>query len=187
MADKDRTSYSGIFLLLAIVGVLSAIVLPHLIEKYCRPLPERTKIDLRDIAVALETYYLDNSCYPLAVNAMGRPVIKPITDDYYTTGYIPGMLTTPIAFLTDIPVDRYAPMNSIGWSRGYRYAAKRWSYWILASRGPDNDDDMVVEDYILSASGDITHYVSHFGPGKAVEYDPTNGTRSSGDIFRTGP
>lgn len=90
MADKDRTSYSGIFLLLAIVGVLSAIVLPHLIEKYCRPLPERTKIDLRDIAVALETYYLDNSCYPLAVNAMGRPVIKPITDDYYTTGYIPG-------------------------------------------------------------------------------------------------
>ena len=57
----------------------------------------------------------------------------------------------------------------------------------MTSAGPDRDQDMILEDYIRSASGDIRLYLTQFGAGAAVEYDPTNGLGSSGDVFRTGP
>jgi hypothetical protein len=142
---------------------------------------------LRTIAIALECYYIDNSCYPPAADATGKWVIKSASGEHYNSGYVSWILTTPIAYLRDVPRDRFAPPSPLNGSEGYRYAATYSGYWILTSRGPDGDDDMVPEDYILSASGDITRYVSHFGPGRAVEYDPTNGVGSNGDIFRTGP
>lgn len=92
----------------------------------------------------------------------------------------------PDPILEGFLLDPYGPVSDF--PNGFHYAVNQHDrYWILASRGPDEDFDMVAENYILSARGDITLYLSHLGSGKAVVYDPTTGARSSGDIFRTGP
>ena len=96
------------------------------------------------------------------------------------------MLTTPVDHQSSIPFDPFAPKRDSYWARTYRYATNGKTCWILTSLGEDKDADMVVEDYIRSASGDIRLYLFQFG-GPYVEYDPTNGTISDGDVFRTGP
>jgi hypothetical protein len=60
----------------------------------------------------------------------------------------------------------------------YRYASNGRRY-IVFSAGPDGDDDATTETRMqYLETGDRTALA-------AVEYDPTNGVQSSGDIFLT--
>lgn len=149
----------------------------------------RAKSEIRNQGVALETYYIENHSYPPAVDGQGK--IIAFSEDSYnlSSGYVPWLLTTPVAHNPSIPDDPFGPKGRQDpyWSKTYRCAVKAKEYWIMTSAGPDGDQDMILEDYIRSASGDIRLYLTQFGVGDAVEYDPTNGLGSSGDIFRTGP
>ncbi len=147
----------------------------------------RAKSEIRNLAVALEKYYIENNSYPPAVD--GEGTIVPFSEDGLdlSWGHVPWLLTTPVGYQSSIPHDPFRPREGAGWSRTYRYATKAKEYWIMASAGPDLDQDMLLQGYIRSASGDITRYLTQYGKGTAVEYDPTNGVMSSGDVFRTGP
>jgi len=163
--------------------------LDHIRYPSARAKVARAKSEIRNLAVALETYYMENNTYPPAVDGQGK--IIPFSEDAYdlSSGYVPWLLTTPVAHNPSIPDDPFGPKGRQDpyWSKTYRYAAKAKAYWIMTSAGPDLDQDMILEDYIRSASGDIRLYLTQFGEGTAVEYDPTNGLGSSGDVFRTGP
>jgi len=187
LADKKRVSYSGIFILVTVCGISFAFASMNMLIDYLKYSSHPNVVgSLRLIGIALESYYTDNSYYPLAVDEMGQLAIYSASGESYSTGNVPWVLTTPIPYLKTFFSDPYGPSSDF--PNGFHYAVNPHDrYWILVSRGPDEDFDMIAEDYIFSASGDITRYLSHFGPGKAVEYDPTNGVGSSGDIFRTGP
>jgi len=97
------------------------------------------------------------------------------------------VLTSPIAYISEIPKD---PFNREG-NRHYRYGISHHdSYWILAGNGPDGDEDLDVDRFCLESGLLIAHnssdtiYYGYDKPLTEYMYDPTNGTKSNGDIIR---
>jgi len=146
----------------------------------------KCKTGIRDISSSLESYYTDHHCYPPAVNANGEIIPFATEGIPISAGFVSWILTTPKVYLASIPYDPFSEKESNPTQRTYRYATNGRTGFILASRGPDWDFDMDLAAYITDASCDITRYLTQFG-GTQVEYDPTNGLLSSGDVFRTGP
>lgn len=111
--------------------------------------------------------------------------------EHYMGDYSP--LTTPIAYLKDVPVDHFAS----GEKPRYRYGISpvEFGRWILAGNGPDGDADLDVNRFGRSGGrwepplkrGDPI-YTWYFGLDRPLldyMYDPTNGLKSSGDIILT--
>jgi len=146
----------------------------------------RARSDLRNLAVFLESYILDHEAYPPAVDGSGKMILSATGE--VSAGYVPWLLTTPSAYLGSLPSDPFPDTNKEKTST-YRYATDGTTCWILSSNGPDKKSDADVADYPSPEGADCTweRFVSHFGIGKAIEYDPTNGDRSRGDIIRVGP
>lgn len=71
------------------------------------------------------------------------------------------------------------------WPRYYQYATDGRSWWIMQSTGPDRDYDYDLtttfgEPALWKTPRGLEDLHTH-------RYDPSNGTASSGDIFRYGP
>lgn len=64
-----------LLIVVAIVGILAAIAVPNLLNALDRGKQKRTMMDLRTIGVAVETYQVDNSHYPVAVDAAALAVV----------------------------------------------------------------------------------------------------------------
>jgi hypothetical protein len=143
--------------------------------------PSDVKIQLRTLATALESYYVDNNAYPPAMTRDGRTVIPDANG--ISVGYVPRILTTPIAYLTSVPMD---PYTSTEYPDPFRYGAKLKEAWILTSQGPDLKPDIDLDAYLTPEDRETRHYVFTRDQNDKI-YDPTNGTLSSGDIYRTGP
>ena len=144
--------------------------------------PSRAKAEMRNIATALETYYIDNNEYPPAIDEKGN--IIPYGEDGVSEGYTSSCLTTPIAHLPSLPTD---PFHDAG-DGYYRYATNGASCWIMSSNGPDRDTDLGLSDYFSKDVACSDVYSVTFSRHFSDEiYDPTNGTTSNGDIFRSGP
>ena len=94
----------------------------------------RIRADLRTMATALEAYFVDFNKYPVTFNS----------------------LTTPIAYITRIPVDHFSKEGN-----KILYQPKQ-NDWIVWSVGPDQVDN-----------------------NGTIVYDPTNGILSAGDITRS--
>jgi len=146
-----------LLIVVAIIAILAAIAVPNFLEAQIRSKVSRAKTDMRTLATALETYFVDNNTYvgsgtaptdgsnpgmtvnsklaaPSANNAAGR-----ITFRNYTGGFVPNQaqsMTTPVAYLTSIPADPFA--DTKGASFGYFNAAD--AGWIAWSYGPDTDE-----------------------------------------------
>ena len=115
----NRSSQSGrlarhaftlieLLIVVAIIAILAAIAVPNFLEAQTRSKTSAAKADLRTIATALESYYVDHNAYPYkesigaAQNLVpgGTPINGP-------AGVSPGGLTSPIAYLTSIPKDSF--------------------------------------------------------------------------------
>lgn len=175
-----------LLIVVAIIGILAAIAIPNFLEAQTRAKVARAKSEIRNLAVALETYYIDNNAYSPAVDFTGA-----IADSgEYSVGQVGWPLTTPVAHQSSVPNDPFGPKKPDDpWERKYQLGVNYLEYWIMTSLGPDLDDDMRESDYadpVGVAHGEIALFLTQF-EGDYVEYDPTNGTISSGDVFRTGP
>jgi type II secretion system protein G len=191
-----------LLIVVAIIGILAAIAIPNFLEAQTRAKVARAKSEIRNLAVALETYYIDNNAYPCAVNAGGtyqvvgegspKEVLQ--AGSRYGAGWVSNMLTTPVVHQASIPFDPFGPKKVAAgeaWRKVYQYGVNYLSYWILTSVGPDLDGSHMNETYYVTpatagAGGDIARFLTQFG-GSNIEYDPTNGTISNGDVYRTGP
>jgi len=167
-----------LLVVVSIIAILSSIALPNFMEAQVRAKVARCKADMRTLAIALETYSSDNSGYPPFPLALGPNYRR----------FIP--LTTPVAYLTDIPLDPFTPIDPAhgytGWKDGlYAYGGSpldRPKVFALAGIGPDRQADLNgIQFYpgfqaavMLSSDPSVDYTL----------YDPTNGTISRGDIFR---
>ena len=179
-----------LLVVVAIIAILAAIAVPNFMEAQVRSKVSRVHSDMRSIGVGIEAYRVDENKYP------------PI---YTKDGYINwtarlNPLTTPVAYVTGGGMFRDVFNNDVTKSENngahyntdliFLYRDKgsllEWSQqaevarsygnpasflygksWFLQSWGPDQDYDAeYMVDYM---------------------YDGTNGTRSSGDIHRSGP
>ncbi len=172
MASEEIGKNQGFTLIellvvVAIISLLTGIAVPNFLSAQTRSRAARAKADLSVLGSALESYRVDFPDYPKSIHANLDGTI--IALGIFAT--LPS-LTTPVAYLTQLPKDPFLGSN-------YQYFSavlhpgletrfqKLYGDWILLSVGPDKDINL------NAISGDLT------------VYDPSNGTISQGDIIRS--
>lgn len=140
-----------LLIVVAIIAILAAIAVPNFLEAQVRSKVSRVRSDMRSMATAIETYYVDTNTYPaLAINtdqSADRMFIQGgagknnngRTFRLRGTAANPNQnalqtLTTPVAYITSYFSDPFADTRGLT----FRYYADRAGY-ILGSYGPDTD------------------------------------------------
>lgn len=184
-----------LLIVVAIIAILAAIAVPNFLEAQVRSKVSSMKSNLRTVNTALEAYMVDNNRYP-------QPTYTGINGSWTPEQrwkFFPGSLTTPVAFLTGntamtdifrakhnfsteianeimyLPSLFYKPPFSADDS-SYGPQCNRYGLWVIRSAGPDTwyqNQPGVNGDYDAS------------NPWNKASYDPTNGTVSAGDIYRS--
>jgi type II secretion system protein G len=189
-----------LLIVVAIIAILAAIAVPNFLEAQVRSKVSRVRADIRSITTALESYRIDGNGYPPMSDknaASTWALFQDIGAGGDDHARVPSYLTTPIAYISSIPYDPFIPDTTLGaGSPGYvKEIGKRCAYfnydqftslplnaafdtpalrvrkvaagsWLMYSYGPDKD-------------------ANNLTAGVYVNYDPTNGTVSAGNIFRT--
>lgn len=132
-------------LLVLCCGPLAAISIPNFLTAQERAKVARVRSEMRVLATALETYYVDYSAYPSAET-------------------FPAPLTTPVAYMGSAPKD---PFTQPPKDYGYRpQPVNGQEGWIVLSVGPDRIDNDGEIEYDLSngttSNGDIIRYADRF-------------------------
>jgi prepilin-type N-terminal cleavage/methylation domain-containing protein len=190
---RYRCAFTLIELLIvvAIIAILAAIAVPNLLEAQVRSKVARVKTDHRTLAIALDSYFVDNQSYP-----RDHDNLTPEDADRWSWGPAGNQVgfyyvTTPIAYISSLTRDPFATSKGM-LSQSVKYVApfyhlasgsdnpiygmNRVHAYLFVSLGADNRDNTQRQDYWPSEGQEV-------GMG---QYDPTNGTRSDGDIYRFG-
>ncbi len=201
---KTDSAFTLIELLIvvAIIAILAAIAVPNFLEAQIRARVARTTADLRSLATALESYYVDNNNYPVVPN------------DSYSRLYVEycSPLTTPISYISSValkdpfqpksgqPVQFVHAIPDINWVGSYSYFRYNnfWAYgcfegayvekgYALLSHGPSLKWSFI-EHYPYVKVTRNPYLKSNANLYSEVDsvYDPTNGTKSYGGIARFG-
>ena len=182
-----------LLIVVAIIAILAAIAVPNLMRAQVRAKVARVQSDMRAAALALDAYFVDSNSYPRDHDNVpsefnrwswrGNSVFANQVGFFY--------LTTPVAYLTSLARDPFSPegewMTQAGkqvspfyvlasGSDNALYGLNRVHAYLIVSVGPDQKDQTGAQDNWPSRGQRI-------GMGN---YDPSNGTRSSGDIYRLG-
>lgn len=162
---------------------LSMLAVPNFTGAQVKSKASRVKSDLRIMRTALESYFVDNNVYPAfgtGSRSVNAGLLSHNDPEYkFPSFHIPtrsmGNLTTPVSYINRLLVDQFAPKP--GMIYGYYY--NKSVGWILISAGPDRK-------YDIDPANDFYYEGSDLSPVFIEKiYDPTNGTKSSGDIVRT--
>lgn len=146
----------------------------------------RVKADLRSMATAIESYYVDTDQYPTwsAVKVGAGPPQIPsfITESNSQLGH----LTTPISYVTSYFTDPFAPPKYSTYAYwqvdSHDVEGLEFKGWIAWSAGPDEDYDLTLQN--IAQAYDPAAAVPNIFLSQ-VTYDPTNGEMSNGDLYRT--
>ena len=65
-----------LLIVVAIIAILAAIAVPNFLEAQVRAKVSRARNDMRSLATALETYYVDNNSYPMAILGTSGNVLR---------------------------------------------------------------------------------------------------------------
>lgn len=114
-----------LLIVVAIIAILAAIAVPNFLEAQVRSKVSRTKSDMRTIATALESYYVDENKYPPDFTGflLGANTNSPIFRDYNTLIGRLSHLTTPISYISSLPSDIFAEKIAAGGSTNYSGSA----------------------------------------------------------------
>lgn len=135
------------------------------------------KFDMRSMATGLEAYYVDHDAHYPTTFPLAAMLSAGKRRDLRKAGGIdlgaPVNLTTPIAYIAALPLDRFSP----GGELPFAYYADTNGF-IIFSPGYDKRYDIVPQVDYSSA-------ISQPSPRLLLKcYDPTNGTYSPGDVMR---
>lgn len=172
MNCKKGFTLIELLIVVAIIGILAAIAVPNFLNAQMRAKIAKVESEFRTISTAFEMYRMDNG------NALPR---------WSGMGWARAWasFTTPISYMSLRPIDIFQPeydelfVNNHQWYEfsaavgDVSYHSKEGAVtdYVVASLGPDNDDD--------------THGIGNYpNSSKFVSYDPTNGLISDGDVLK---
>jgi len=201
-----------LLIVVAIIAILAAIAVPNFLEAQTRSKVARCKADIRTVAVAVESYYVDfNKPAPQSAGWANTPFMAIPSDNGGSngTGTLTPAITTPVAYLTtflfkDVFVSNQSsvPIDE----RLFTYQAYQWKWpERITSSGPNPRADNIAETANETYTGAEwretygAYKIMSIGPDKnfynnperttgrhvAIPYDPTNGTVSPGNITRS--
>lgn len=188
---------------MAIIAILAAIAVPNFLEAQVRSKVSRQMSNMRTVATAMEAYMTEQNSYPMST---WNPFdLFPGGDPPSQYKLFPGELTTPISYISSsaamedifrlphnysnplanqimyLPSDLYNPtspyIHSSQSANQYRLQYNRYGAWVMRSAGPDL--------FYQNIMGDREDYGEGPGGWSLAAYDPTNGTVSGGDIYRS--
>lgn len=146
-----------LLIVVAIIAILAAIAVPNFLEAQTRSKVSRVKADLRTLAVGVESYRVDHNTYPEGTdNPNNYPqrivdFFSPLglQNGYYSfrtrsaAGAVAGRdfatVTTPVAYLTNVPTDPFAAQAAGFLTYCYRNAKDTKNGYVITSFGPDTD------------------------------------------------
>ena len=203
---KKAFTLIELLIVVAIIAILAAIAVPNFLEAQVRSKVARVKSDQRTIATGLQAYAVDNNDYPpentaefgvdgyyiYSLHQLTTPVAY-LTTTSFTDPFLP-----TDKFLNQgggggatkfTPTMHYVSFNA-DWAAGWCPQFKRKGA-VVSSMGPDREHDGISHYPWLRAApsqgfaiNDSNGVTRNF-PAPAyvhMPYDPTNGTRSHGDI-----
>jgi type II secretion system protein G len=189
MLMRSASAFTLIELLIVvlIIAILAAIAVPNFLEAQTRAKVSRARGDMRNLATALEAYCADNAKYPIP-----HPH-RPATATNLSGTNVPNELSTPISYISNTkaffdPFSKTYEWVSQGLYNRYGYitddvpdlhswAALESTYrlavgkWRMDSFGPD--------ECSAPSKGALSNWPNE------PSYDPTNGSISRGDIYRS--
>jgi len=194
--NKHAFTLIELLIVVAIIAILAAIAVPNFLEAQTRAKASRAKSDMRATVTALEAYTVDNNIYPPPIGYVPPSpftIEDPVGDAF--EGFAPLRLTTPVAYISSLPIDVFEVSNpdehpkKVSWhySEQTRNTALGAATFIrdLAIRTGFGSGGY---RYLLFSHGpDLKHQDGSAENGDPVQYDPTNGTLSVGDIYYFGP
>lgn len=172
-SSKAGKKYATVGLIISCISIIFyiLIIIPEIVSVQTRTKVSQTKGGQNTIAVGLEAYYLDHHTYPSPdYDAQGNPIV-------------PHSLTTPVAYyISALPIDPFSEKKKerFHYFTGPVQDTTR-TYWIITSNGPDKKMDLDILKY-----NPTEPYWNNL-QATGGTYDPTNGTISSGDVWRLGP
>ncbi len=210
---KGKTGFTLIELLIvvAIIAILAAIAVPNFLEAQTRARVSTVKSDLRAVYVALDAYKVDNNQIPMVARPPGDfyPTFLDIRNNPSKSQKFPGhRLTSPIAYITEIPADWFntRALRKTSWSQwgkavqasaviswapiGLQEYKGRdgWTFRVRSATGERMADFFTCTDFhaMAESTGPDQVWWDHFGNPQTDPnpffYDPTNGTVSWGQI-----
>jgi type II secretion system protein G len=207
MLRRPAFTLIELLIVVAIIAILAAIAVPNFLEAQMRAKVSRTQTDMRTVAVAIESYKVDTNRYPAVVDNIQAAYSLPAG---YDSGTRTQGMTTPVAYITSIPLDPFGAVlpndpytfgGTANIADNYYYKTK--AYAELEKSGKSKHDwfvsprnDLVnTDDWVLLSKGPDKYYappdaqfpVLHVDMPYLWGYDSTNGTVSLGNIIRSGP
>jgi len=179
MRKKEGFTLIELLIVVAIIGILAGIAIPNFLGARTKAKVSRAFADMRTIGTALESYMVDNDCYPTSTSA----------NDLITGNYISSFPKDPFNSQGTRTIDQGAMIED-----GYGFYTspnESPTMWLLVSNGPDTVANVTsdVLTWINPVSGQLGGTDGATGMHYVAEDAWWNGEDlpGSGDIGRGGP
>ncbi|HPA47396.1 MAG TPA: prepilin-type N-terminal cleavage/methylation domain-containing protein [bacterium] len=160
---RDGFTLIELLIVVAIIGILAAIAVPNFTNARVKALVSRSRADIKAIGDAIKMYHLDHGSVWKWED--GNPYKELMR------------LTTPVAYMANVPDDVFFPEVNDSPSRHYDYHSygpivpnKDWALW---GCGPDRGRNTNCFFYTPETFGQFTDQL----------YNPSNGLITTGDII----
>jgi len=233
---KDLITHSGrrfhigaaftlieLLIVIAIIAILALIAIPNFLEAQMRSKVARCAADMRSIETAIMAYVVDYNNEPRTQFGAGSPYV-PVAYDTSSCpggvvwsawwGFVDPCVTTPVAYMTDRPVEVFQDKQLTGFWKGLSPQNNESNQPYVVIRDTDFNNLKSNAGVLRFRAGyGSARYPGHLcnpawiekglrsgfilvspGPDKDIStmyftsefYDPTNGTISFADLYRFG-
>jgi prepilin-type N-terminal cleavage/methylation domain-containing protein len=185
-----------LLVVVAILSILSAISLVNLQQAQTRAKVSRVRSDLRVIATSLEAYAVDYNVYPqqtyvsaMLLNELVDPFAITDTHIYMCEDDKTGFRLTDKSYRYRLQEPFYCDtLASVDYFNDTTITKSLNLLWTVHSIGPDIDDyngelSYIMDDPTEEAKPKAKVHINTIAIYQ--NYDPTNGTVSFGNLFRT--
>jgi prepilin-type N-terminal cleavage/methylation domain-containing protein len=195
-----------LLIVVAIISILAAIAIPNYLEAQVRAKVARTKAEMRNLMTAIEAMRIDRNVMLIDFwdddsaaaqqrcnNVFHIPCIRNMRGG--TMGVL-APLTTPVAYISSIPLDLFIPQDELSFRAVYGELIYNDTVpprtYIYMDEDPDisgNDSAWTRDNARYLFMRENQYLLIGAGPNQMYErdpfdiYDATNGTVSGGDII----